>query len=124
MILPASVVLRFSPGRMSTDIHIQKALLAYRKSQFWLSRNSHLFHPFAELLEFQKKPRQEALMQEGSYPGQLPRPRVIGGIWLGKDSLCACPVLPAPFLSSLLLQLAGICSFWHVAENPVFAIAP
>lgn len=103
---------------MSRDIHIQKALLGSRKSQ------SQLFHPPAELLEFQKKLKQGALAQEGSYPQQLPRPRVTGGVWPSKDSLRACHVLPALFLSPLLLQLAEIHSFWQVAENPVFAIAP
>lgn len=118
MILPAAVVLHFSPGLMSSDIHIQKALLAPRKS------SSQLFHLFAELLEFMKT------QGRGPYAGgQLSTmAATTKNYWkhLANQghSLCACHVLPVPFLSSLLLHLAGICSFWQAAENPVFSISP
>lgn len=88
---------------MSSDIHNQKALLASRKS------HSQLFHPFAEPLEFQKQLEQEALMQEAAIHDSchdqellegLADQELLEGLAEQGQSLYACHVLPAPFLSS------------------------
>lgn len=100
--------------QMFSDIHIQKALLAPRKS------HSQLFHPFAELLEFQKKLKQEALMQEGSYPWWLPPPRVIGGVWPSKDRVSVLAVSFLPHFSSLLSAVAVGSNLQFLAEPSLY----
>lgn len=79
---------------MSNDIHNQKALLASRKS------HSQLFHQFAEPLEFQKQLEQEALMQEAAIHDSCHDQELLEGLAEQGQSVCACHVLPAPFLSS------------------------
>lgn len=60
--------------------------------------------------------------------GQLSMKAAMAGEFLegfgqARTEAVCLTVVPPPFLSCLLLLLAGICSSWQAAENPVFAIA-
>lgn len=89
------MVLKFSSGHNSSHIHIQKALLVSGKS------HSQLFQTWLG---------QEIFLKGCSYPWRLPWQ---GSFWRGLarqgQRVCACTVFPPPFLSCLLLLLAGIC---------------